>query len=341
VARTYLACADCPGGVFAADGRLGVDGWVSPHALRLVCRAAAGRSFRAAADDLEEFCGLRISAGTVRFAAEGEGAALQRSPVGDAVRKAFQEAEGDVEFAVDGVMVNMLCGWRELRLAVFAKRKAGPPATPKQWDDRYLPAPAARFAFGSVCTAARFGPQWRTRAAELGIARTADVTVLGDGAKWIWRQAGLNLPGAPGLLDVYHAGEHLFAAAWSAFGEGSADGRKWAHAKRRLLLKAGSEAVRERLAEEVKGAGARRRGAFGGLADYLAPHADRTGYRERLAAGKSIGSGLIEGACKTVVGKRLRQTGARWRVRNADAMTALCCLAYSGCWDAHWTARAA
>jgi hypothetical protein len=326
--------------VFAADGRLGVDGWVTPHALRLACRAAAGRSFRAAAEDLREFCGLRVSAGTVRGLAESEGAVLQRRPAGDAVGKAFSEAEGDVEFAVDGVMVNTLSGWRELRMAVLAKRKAGDSATPAQWDGRELPVPEVRFAFGSICSAARFGPQWRTRAAELGVTQTADVTVLGDGAKWIWRQAEANLPGAPGLLDVYHASEHLFAAAWSAFGEGSDQGRRWAEAKRRLLLKSGSEAVRERLAEEMRGVAARSRKAFKALADYLAPHAGRTGYRERLAAGKSIGSGLVEGACKTVAGKRLRQTGARWRVRNADAMTALCCLSYAGHWKAYWDARA-
>ena len=50
----------------------------------------------------------------------------------------------------------------------------------------------------------------------------------------------------------------------------------------------------------------------------------------------SIGSGMVEGSCKTVVGRRLKQTGARWRVRRVERMASLCCLAYGNQWDAYW-----
>jgi hypothetical protein len=73
------------------------------------------------------------------------------------------------------------------------------------------------------------------------------------------------------------------------------------------------------------------------LRDYLAPHRQHSGYAERLRQGQSIGSGMVEGACKTVVGKRLKQTGARWRVRHAERMVALCGLLYSDLWDTYWT----
>lgn len=48
---------------------------------------------------------------------------------------------------------------------------------------------------------------------------------------------------------------------------------------------------------------------------------------------------MIEGACKTVVGKRLKQTGARWRVRHAEQMTALCGVLYGDHWDAYWKSK--
>ena len=73
------------------------------------------------------------------------------------------------------------------------------------------------------------------------------------------------------------------------------------------------------------------------MRDYLAPHVAHSGYAERLRQGQSIGSGMVEGACKTVVGKRLKQTGARWRVRHAERMVALCGLLYSDLWDEYWT----
>lgn len=44
------------------------------------------------------------------------------------------------------------------------------------------------------------------------------------------------------------------------------------------------------------------------------------GYAEWLGLGQSIGSGLVEGACRQVIGRRMKQTGARWRARRANRM---------------------
>ena len=74
------------------------------------------------------------------------------------------------------------------------------------------------------------------------------------------------------------------------------------------------------------------------LAEYLGKHAERLGYAQRLAEGRAIGSGQVEGACKHMIGRRLKQTGARWRVRRVNRMATLCALMYSNHWDAYWTA---
>ena len=42
----------------------------------------------------------------------------------------------------------------------------------------------------------------------------------------------------------------------------------------------------------------------------------RLNYAYRLHTGQSIGSGMIEGAAKDVIGKRLKKTGVRWFVKN-------------------------
>jgi hypothetical protein len=57
-----------------------------------------------------------------------------------------------------------------------------------------------------------------------------------------------------------------------------------------------------------------------------------------LAEGRSIGSGQVEGACKHMIGRRLKQTGARWRVRRVNRMANLCALMYSDHWNAYWAA---
>jgi len=64
------------------------------------------------------------------------------------------------------------------------------------------------------------------------------------------------------------------------------------------------------------------------------PQAERLPYRERLAAGRAIGSGLIEGACKNLVGKRMKQTGVCWRLPRANRIATLCAVLYSHQWKA-------
>jgi hypothetical protein len=49
--------------------------------------------------------------------------------------------------------------------------------------------------------------------------------------------------------------------------------------------------------------------------------------------GRSIGSGRVEGAAKDLIGRRLKQTGARWCVEDVNRMAELCCLTYSDQWE--------
>ena len=79
--------------------------------------------------------------------------------------------------------------------------------------------------------------------------------------------------------------------------------------------------------------------ALDALANYLGGHRDRLAYAERLANGRPIGSGLIEGACKNYIGRRLKQTGARWLVPNANRMATLGSLAYADQWSDYWASR--
>lgn len=47
------------------------------------------------------------------------------------------------------------------------------------------------------------------------------------------------------------------------------------------------------------------------MANYLSGHRGRMMDAARLRRGASIGSGMVEGAIKLLVGQRIKQTGAR------------------------------
>ena len=74
------------------------------------------------------------------------------------------------------------------------------------------------------------------------------------------------------------------------------------------------------------------------LAAYLAKHPTRLSYAERLASGRGIGSGLVEGSVKRLVNRRLKLTGARWRVEHVGPLVELAAVIDTPDWHHFWTA---
>jgi len=74
------------------------------------------------------------------------------------------------------------------------------------------------------------------------------------------------------------------------------------------------------------------------LAAYLAKHPTRLDYAERLAAGRSIGSGAVEGTTKQQVNLRMKRTGARWRVEHVGLLVELSALSHTPGWQTLWNA---
>ena len=71
---------------------------------------------------------------------------------------------------------------------------------------------------------------------------------------------------------------------------------------------------------------------------YFENQVHRMDYPTYQTKGWAIGSGPIEAACKTVIGKRMKNGGMRWSADGADEMCHLRALFVSGekQWDAYW-----
>ena len=342
LARIYFCCVQCREGGYAADDRLGINGRFSTGAERLACLAAASWSFDISSQRLEEFCGIRIADNTIRDVAQRHGAAMNawQNSRPEACRE-FREAEGNPEFTTDGTSVNTTDGWREMKLGIFVKRAAGAPTPPDEWANRTLPAPTARIAFCAIERSDRFGRRWKQWARRLGIPDTSIITVLADGAKWIWEEQLNHLRGADGVLDVFHAIEHLADAARILFGEGTEAASQWLDESRRILLNDGWPGISVHLRATRKAIRSKKkREKITGLLAYLSSHSNHLDYCSRLANGRSIGSGQVEGACRHLIGRRLKQCGARWRFRRVNRMAGLCSAMYSNNWEHYWNSLA-
>jgi hypothetical protein len=252
----------------------------------------------------------------------------------------FRAAGGEVEVQIDAGKVNTTAGWRDLRVLAFAKRPPGPAAEPSAWDTRELPETTARVVLADIEGIDTFRRDWRAWADRLGVGSGAAVSVLGDGADWIWGAADAQFPDSRQVLDVYHALEYVSDAAKGLYGEGTADARASYERGRSELVSGGWPGVCGWVADESSREDTpERRGAVESLVSYLSRHVGRVCYRSRLADGRSIGSGLIEGTIKTV-GLRMKARGARWVERNAEHMAALVGLSNSDLWENYWIAAA-
>lgn len=76
-------------------------------------------------------------------------------------------------------------------------------------------------------------------------------------------------------------------------------------------------------------------------ADYFRRNALRMRHPKLRRLHLFVGSGAIEAGCKTVIGKRLKQSGMFWTVRGANAILALRRCQLNGRFQDYWEERRA
>lgn len=142
------------------------------------------------------------------------------------------------------------------------------------------------------------------------------------------------------VLDLFHALEYLWKAAYAFHSEGSDEAEAFVRHRLGLLLegKVGRvigglrQMLTKRWAELTKAKRQRLETAI----RYYEANRRWMRYDAYLAAGYPIGSGAAEGACRHLVKDRMEGAGMRWSVPGADAVLQLRAVALNGDWDAYW-----
>lgn len=162
-------------------------------------------------------------------------------------RVAFDAAQGDVEFLTDGVMAPTREGWRELKLARFQVRPRGDAAGTAEWATRELPDPTAGACYATVADCDTFAARWPGWATGPGIDPQGALSVLADGAAWIWTATTDHFPHAQQVLDIFHASQHLATAAAGLLGEATAAAAEWLAVTLDRLLADGWNGLMDRI----------------------------------------------------------------------------------------------
>jgi Uncharacterised protein family (UPF0236) len=322
----------------------------TPGVARLICRAAAiSSSYDAAAADLLAYGGLELCGRNFgRFVAEAtprllQAQASQPPSQGDPIDIMYVSEDGTGVplrraelMGVKGKQPDGTARTREAKLGcVFTQTRTN------EQGER-LRDPDSTTYVGTFEGCRHSGILLRAEALRRGYARAKTTVYLGDGAPWIWENARQNFPDAVLILDFYHGSEHLGVLATALHGTGpaaQAQQSQWCS-----VMKATSSAPIISAAQSLLEAG--RHGMAPERIEtiereiaYLTCNLPRMQYGEFLAKGYFIGSGVVEAGCKTVVGRRLKQSGMFWNQQGGENILALRCMVLHPKFVDIWEAR--
>ena len=136
------------------------------------------------------------------------------------------------------------------------------------------------------------------------------------------------------IQDFIHVVEYLWKAVHALYPEKeNAEKReKWVQGRTLEILKGNAQSVASglRRAATRRGLDENKRIPADTAANYIEKNQKRLRYEEALLKGLPIATGVIEGACRHLVKDRMDLTGARWRLKSADAVLKLRALKTSG-----------
>lgn len=326
-----------------ADAALGLEGLCTPALTRLMCRAAAQQSYQEGSRDLAEYGGIDV-----------EERQIQRVVlrIGPDVSPWLQEHAGSPKavpvmyVSCDGTGTPMrreeLVGrkgkqpdgkakTREVKLgAVFTQHTRDEKGRPIRDHD-------STTYVGGFDNAKDFAQLLRQEGARRGVGNAQKVVFLSDGAAWTEELQRQNFPGAASILDFYHAAERLHALAKAIEPEEPA-AKKQAGKWIKSLLQDRISDVIDQARQSLPRARQRRSEATDQIA-FLEAHQPRMLYGTYRKQGWFIGSGVVEAGCKTVVGKRLKQSGMFWSESGASSVLQFRMLLLSRRFDAFWRDR--
>jgi hypothetical protein len=175
-----------------------------------------------------------------------------------------------------------------------------------------------------------------------GTPKVAKVLFVADGADAIWALQREFFPGAEVCLDWYHVVEKLWAAG-KAVCRGTRRHRAaleaWVATQKKHLRQGKVEEVIAELQRAlddtaVTGPGNKfRREVLAQVRAHFVKNTARMQYAKLRGADLEIGSGVVEGAVRHLVGVRLDGPGMRWGRGRAEAVLHLRCVLINGMWD--------
>lgn len=337
--RWYAVEADgMPG--FPADDALGIICGCTPEAAKRLCHMGAkSQSYGEASRSLELLAGLSVSPNTIQRLIGEVGPrmaawAQKRQP-------ASVRPERDVAVCLQMDMTGVRMLKKYLR---DIKGKDGPPKgrqikcgvvflLERGEDGRYQKVPDSSVHILSFGDLTDFSAELDKARQKLGAGNLARLIIISDGAEWIWNIVADRFKKAFAIVDFWHAAGHLHEMCEFIHGKGNVAGDTFTLLRRKLKHYGVNCIIRH--FEHLQTSKSKRRGIKKRL-HYFRSHQARMQYHLYRREGWPIGSGEVEGACKSLIKQRTDLSGQRWSPDGALNVLWVRALVNDGLHDRYW-----
>jgi len=333
IKRAYYYCPDCGASLFPYDKASGLGSFNLSAALAdACCLVATDDSFQQVSKKIERLLGQTVCDDTVRDVVHHIGAAVltgQQKLWDDFVKdRQIPQAEYKPKrlyICPDGTTVHEKDGWHETKMGCI------------YWEDeRYQ---AYKRYVGRFNNSDVFGNYLWLEACRCGFREADEVIYIGDGAAWIRSIHDEHFKRATFIIDWFHASEHIWGCGKILFGEGTKATEQWVHKCLDLLWDGFTRKLLNYLKKQRSRYRLTKREAIDSLYRYISTNEEQMRYDVFRSKGYDIGSGAVEGACKYVVGKRLKQSGMIWTRAGSSSVLALRISWLNGEWNKLWTTK--
>lgn len=165
------------------------------------------------------------------------------------------------------------------------------------------------------------------------------IQILTDGDEDLAGYAQEYFPEAIHTVDVVHVLEYVYQAGECLYKEGSAELQSWVNDQKEQLYNGKEAWVVARMKRRYQalpqtgpGNKGRRQRLFCAIR-YLEKRLGQMNYKELSEQDLELGTGMVEGGVKNLIGARFDFGGSRWIRERAEALLQLRCIEHNGQWD--------
>jgi hypothetical protein len=161
------------------------------------------------------------------------------------------------------------------------------------------------------------------------------IVCIADGARDLWRYFQRKYPNTIHVVDFFHVCEHLSDLSNLLFTDPS-QAKKWYKKYRTILKEDPQGAAKTIRAARYRRSLVKEHPDIESEIKYLQHNRKRMNYFELRQKKLPIGSGVVEAACKNLIGARMKKSGMRWSIDGGQTVLTLRSIILSNRWEKFW-----